>query len=92
MSKPKEIQPVEALLHPNDLMRSFGISRTTLDKWVKAGHFPAPIEIGMPRRQGWATRVAWLKSEVDAWILERAAARRTVAPPLAAFNGAEQLA
>mgnify|MGYP001054719036 CR=1 FL=1 len=91
-ARAKESKTVDTLLHPDDLMRALGVSRNTLTKWVDAGHFPAPVEIGMQRRQGWTTRVAWLKSEVDAWILARAAARQTVATPLAAFSGAEQLA
>ena len=80
---------VDVFLHPDDLMRALGVSRNTLDNWVAAGHFPAPVEIGMVRAGGYAGRVAWLKSEVDAWIVARAAARQ-VAVPLAALTGASQ--
>ena len=80
---------VDTFLHPDDLMRAIGVSRNTLDNWVAAGHFPAPVEIGMTRAGGYAGRVAWLKSEVDAWILARAAARQT-STPLAALNSASQ--
>jgi predicted DNA-binding transcriptional regulator AlpA len=80
---------VDIFLHPDDLMRAIGVSRNTLDNWVAAGHFPAPVEIGMTRAGGYAGRVAWLKSEVDAWILARAAARPAPSP-LAAFDGANQ--
>lgn len=80
---------VDVFLHPDDLMRALGVSRNTLDNWVAAGHFPAPVEIGMARAGGYAGRVAWLKSEVDSWILARAAARQTPTP-LAAPNSASQ--
>lgn len=80
---------IDTFLHPDDLMRALGVSRNTLDNWVAAGWFPAPVQLGMMRATGHAGRVAWLKSEVDAFILARAAAR-PVASPLAAFDGAGQ--
>ncbi|MNG14106.1 Prophage CP4-57 regulatory protein (AlpA) [compost metagenome] len=80
---------IDIFLHPDDLMRALGVSRGTLDNWVDAGWFPAPVQLGMMRATGLAGRVAWLKSEVDAWILARAAARKT-STPLAALNSASQ--
>lgn len=82
---------VDVFLHPDDLMRSLGVSRNTLDNWVAAGWFPAPVQLGLTRSTGRYGRVAWLKSEVDAWILSRAAAPRSAAPaqPMAAL-GANQ--
>lgn len=41
---------------------------------VRDGLFPKPIELNASPRVGW-TRKAWLKSEVDAWIACRVAAR-----------------
>lgn len=41
-----------------------GLSQTTLYEQVAAGLFPAPIPIG-------AQAVAWLESEVLAWIQQR---------------------
>jgi predicted DNA-binding transcriptional regulator AlpA len=84
------VKAVDTLMPPEDVMYATGISsRTSLDKYVAAGWFPAPVEVGPPRRNGSAGKIAWLKSEVDAWILARAAAR-PVASPLAAFDGAKQ--
>jgi predicted DNA-binding transcriptional regulator AlpA len=84
------VKAVDTLMPAEDVMYATGISsRTSLDKYVAAGWFPAPVEVGPPRRNGSAGKVAWLKSEVDAWILARVAAR-PVASPLAAFNGTNQ--
>nr|WP_314530866.1 helix-turn-helix domain-containing protein [uncultured Pseudomonas sp.] len=82
---------VDVFLHPDDLMRALGVSRNTLDNWVAAGHFPAPVQLGITRSTGRHGRVAWLKSEVDAWILARAAAPRP-SQPLAAFSSAHESA
>ena len=45
-----------------------GKSRTALYAAVRAGTFPAPVEIG-------PNSVAWVESEVDAWIEQRIATR-----------------
>lgn len=44
-----------------------GVSKSTLYAWVRAKEFPAPI----PLTPG-GTRVAFLESQVNAWIQERA--------------------
>lgn len=46
-----------------------GVSKSTLHAWVRAGEFPAPI----PLTPG-GTRVAFLESQVNAWIQQRAEA------------------
>ena len=33
-------------LHRKDLMRRYGISEDTLDRWIKRGLIPAPIRLG----------------------------------------------
>jgi predicted DNA-binding transcriptional regulator AlpA len=84
------VKTVDVLMPAEDVMQATGItSRLSLDKYVSTGWFPTPVEVGPPRRNGTAGKYAWLKSEVDAWILARAAAR-PVASPLAAFDGASQ--
>lgn len=65
----------DALVHPTPLCQALGISRMTLDRWVEVGHFPAPIVIGQMRGSGKASRTAFLKSEIDAWIEARKAER-----------------
>jgi prophage regulatory protein len=46
------------------VMTKTGLSRSTLYTYIAAGTFPAQRRLG-PRR------VAWLSSEVDAWIASR---------------------
>lgn len=52
------------VLRTNCVYRRLGISRATLWRWVRAGHFPSPIVVG-PAVRGWT------ESQVDAWIEER---------------------
>lgn len=44
-----------------------GVSKSTLHTWIRAGDFPAPI----PLTPG-GSRVAFLESQVNAWIQQRA--------------------
>ena len=61
------IQP--SLLDQNTVLRIIGIgSRETLSRWIRNGQFPAPIHVG-------GGRLRWLRSEVEAWIADRAMAR-----------------
>jgi prophage regulatory protein len=48
-----------------------GLSRSTLYAYIHAGRFPAPVTIS-------DRCVAWVESEIDAWISERIASRRPV--------------
>lgn len=59
------LPPGSKVLRLADL-RARGIvrSRTTLWRWVRAGTFPAPIELSA-RSQG------WLESAVDDWLSRR---------------------
>jgi prophage regulatory protein len=52
------------LIRRPEVLERVGLSSSTLYEITAAGEFPAPIPIG---RQA----VAWLDSEVDAWIKER---------------------
>jgi len=47
-----------------------GLGKTTIYKYVSNKAFPAPVAIG-------GNRVAWLESEVLAWMRERVAARQS---------------
>jgi prophage regulatory protein len=60
------------LLSYNDLKPQRGIdyTRDHLRAKVKAGEFPAPISLS----EG---RIAWIEQEIDAWIEQRAALRKT---------------
>jgi prophage regulatory protein len=52
---------------PEVRARLGGVSRTTIWRWQRTGAFPKPIALG-------PNTVAWLESEVDAWMAERRAA------------------
>lgn len=46
------------------VLEKFGISETTMRRWMKDEGFPRPKQLG-PRAVG------WLASEVDAWLKKR---------------------
>ena len=47
-------------LSSKEVCRATSLKKTTLYKYVKQGHFPPGFRIGLGR-------VAWLRSEVEAW-------------------------
>lgn len=59
----------KVLLSRGDLKAlGIAVSNSTLLRWEHAGRFPRRIRMA-------GTSVAWLKSEVDAWLRERATER-----------------
>lgn len=58
------------LVTKNELTNEMGVPYSHVHIWrlVKAGQFPAPLKLG-PRK------VAWLRSEVEEWIEQKAAER-----------------
>lgn len=44
-----------------------GVSKSTLHAWIRSNQFPAPISLTPS-----GSRVAFLESQVNAWIRERA--------------------
>ncbi len=54
----------ERLLRRDEVLRLTGLSKSTLNKMVKEGTFPAPVRIG-------ERAVAWRESEVLEWIRTR---------------------
>lgn len=52
------------LMRRPEVLARVGLSSSTLYEMTAAGDFPAPIPIGRKA-------VAWLESEVDAWIKNR---------------------
>lgn len=53
---------------PSVLART-GLTKSPLYKAVRLGEFPRPVKLN-------GRAVAWLSTEVDAWILERARERQ----------------
>ena len=47
-----------------DLQRQLKKSRATLWRWVRAGHLPAPVQLG-------PNSVAWRRSTYEAWLNSR---------------------
>ncbi len=56
------------MLRAPEVMVQTGLSRTTIWRRVRAGTFPAPLELGV-------NSVGWPASEIAAWL--KARARRT---------------
>lgn len=52
------------LIRRSEVRERIGLSTSTLYEMIAAGDFPSPIPIG---RQA----VAWIESEVDAWIEQK---------------------
>lgn len=64
-----DINTERILLNRSDLRRlGVSVSNSSLLRWEHAGRFPRRIRMA-------GTSVAWLKSEVEAWISERAVER-----------------
>lgn len=68
---PKEISDKENLLRLNQVRARTGLSRSTIYAYVHDKKFPRPVSISQ-------RCVAWMESEIDAWISERISARRAV--------------
>lgn len=51
------------LLRRDDVLKKVGISKSTLYKLISTDCFPASIPVG--------GSVAWVESEIDAWIVAR---------------------
>ena len=47
-------------LRAKDILFMLGVSRTTLDDWLKKGLFPQPIKIDRI--------LLWKEDEIEAWI------------------------
>lgn len=66
---------MKRLMREREVLARLNCSRSTIYRWRKAGHFPAPLSLG-------ENSVAWLESEVDTWIEQRPRlARKPVKQP-----------
>lgn len=66
-----EHRPVRALRIRRVCERT-DLAQSTLYKLVAEGKFPKPFKLGSV---GWGAAAAWLESEVEDWIMERAKVR-----------------
>lgn len=63
------IETKTKLIRLDQVKARTGLSRSTLYAYIREGRFPSPVTI--------STRcVAWVESEIDAWVAERIASRR----------------
>ena len=65
-------EKTERFLRLAEVQRRVPYSRSTIYQLINRGEFPRPISIG-------ARAVAWLESDIDAWIEARVANRRAEA-------------
>jgi hypothetical protein len=65
MLKHQKTHPLAIFRYRDLLANEFINNRTTLKRWIAAGLFPKPVELG-PNSIGW--RVA----EIEAWLASRA--------------------
>ena len=63
------------MLRPPEVVARTGLSRTTIWRRVRAGTFPAPVELG-------ANSIGWPADAVEAWLKSRP--RRTYGAPTSA--------
>lgn len=59
----------ERLIRLREVRARVSLGASTVYRYLAAGKFPRPVDLG-------GGRVAWLESEVDAWIASRAEAAR----------------
>ena len=61
-------EPEPDLLLAPELLKKVRLSLPTVYRLAGQGKFPRPIKIGL-------SRVAWLRSEIEAWIADRISER-----------------
>lgn len=69
MAKNKFPTENDRLLKVSQVAAWFGVSESTIYKWVKAGHFPKPVVLGDPDNPHGAMR--YVKREIDEWLEAR---------------------
>ncbi|XIH78894.1 hypothetical protein C1N56_14200 [Pantoea sp. SGAir0175] len=64
----------ESLIRLSEVQRRTGYSKAWLYRLMSEKRFPLPVKIG-------ARAIAFIESEIDAWIEERINASRSATPP-----------
>ncbi len=60
-------------LRINKVTDASGLSRSSVYRLARLGHFPKPVKIGL-------SAVGWLSEEIDQWIAERKHSARAGVP------------
>jgi prophage regulatory protein len=63
-----DLPPDDHILREPDVERKTGLSRTTIWRLERKNEFPRRLRLS-------ANTVGWLASEIQAWMVERSAAR-----------------
>lgn len=58
------IRRVKRLIRLPEVQHRVGLGRSTIYRWMAAGKFPKPVQLG-------SYAVAWTEDEVEAWIADR---------------------
>lgn len=66
----EQIQQAQSILRRRQVEVRTGLSRSTIYERVRAGTFPAPLQLGIGKAVG------WLESDVDRWISDLVAKSR----------------
>ena len=53
------------LLTVLEVAKMCGVAAPSIMRWVKVGHFPAPIKLGNPNKRG---PVRWRSNDLDEWL------------------------
>lgn len=53
-----------SILRLKEVLARTGVSRPSIYRWIKAGEFPAPVQLG-------PNSVGWRDTDVQAWIESR---------------------
>ncbi|MDK1021756.1 MAG: AlpA family phage regulatory protein [Candidatus Hydrogenedentes bacterium] len=59
--------PTSSILRFAQVREKTGLSRATVYRRIRAGTFPAPLDLG----EGGNRSLGWLEDEIDAWITDR---------------------
>lgn len=64
ITPPKENPAKQRLIRLREVRLRVGLGTSTVYRYLAGGKFPRPVQIG-------GGRVAWLETDVDAWIVDR---------------------
>ena len=66
---PYQFKPGSKILRRHAVKETTGLSDSSLDRAVRDGSFPKPVQLG-------ARAVGWLSDEIEAWLVARVEASR----------------
>ncbi len=58
--------PLQPMLRTDAVLALCGLSRSTLELWIRQGHFPKPVKLGPKTR-------AWRYDDIKQWLAARTA-------------------